>query len=64
LKSNGEDDSFKKRDLKELKHMNGHDNEEIDIKFNVGFGEDIGKKFLEEKAEKKDKESESAWTKY
>ena len=44
--------------------MNGHDNEEIDIKFNVGFGEDIGKKFLEEKAEKKDKESESAWTKY
>ena len=37
---------------------------ELDIRFNVGFGEDIGKKLLKEKKDKKDLKGESDWTKY
>jgi hypothetical protein len=44
------DDIFRKRDLQER-----GDDEELDIKFNVGFGEDVGKKLLDEKKEKKEK---------
>jgi hypothetical protein len=32
------------------------DDQELDIKFNVGFGEDLGKKLLNDKKEKKEKE--------
>ncbi len=35
---------YRKRDLQDDENP-----EELDIKFNVGFGEDIGKKILEEK---------------
>ncbi len=38
--------------------------ENLDIKFNVGFGEDLGKKVLQEKKDKKQKEDETAWEKY
>lgn len=38
--------------------------EDLDIKFNVGFGEDLGKKILQEKKEKKEKQDETAWDKY
>ncbi len=35
--------------------------QELDIKFNVGFGEDLGKKVIKEKKERDQKEVESAW---
>ena len=37
---------------------------ELDVKFNVGFGEDLGKKILKDKKEKEEKEEETAWEKY
>lgn len=36
-------DPFRKKDLREQKE----DDEEIDVKFDIGFGEDIGKKMIE-----------------
>ena len=38
--------------------------EALDIKFNVGFGEDIGKKALKDKKKREDEEDETAWEKY
>lgn len=38
--------------------------EELDIKFNVGFGEDLGKKALKERRQRDEEEGETAWEKY
>lgn len=40
------------------------DEKQLDIKFNVGFGEDVGKKLIKQKKEKKEKDSETAWDSY
>jgi hypothetical protein len=57
IKTNSEDVStvFKKKDLRQQMQEREGDEDELDIKFNVGFGEDIGKKYLEGKEEKKKK---------
>ena len=47
-----------------MRERKSEDDEELDIKFNVGFGEDIGRKLLDEKKEKKEKSKESEWDKY
>ncbi len=36
----------------------------MDIKFNVGFGEDLGKKVLKDKKKREEEEDETAWEKY
>ena len=54
-------DIFRKRDLHE-RAENG--DKDLEIKFNVGFGEDVGKKLLAEKKEKKELQHESEWQKY
>ncbi len=36
----------------------------MDVKFNVGFGEDIGKKVIADKKQKKQAEGETAWDSY
>jgi len=33
----------------------------LDVKFNIGFGEDIGKKLVKEKEEREEKEQEGGW---
>lgn len=38
--------------------------EQLDVKFNVGFGEDIGKRVAKEKKEREEQEEEGAWEKY
>lgn len=40
------------------------DEDKLDIKFNVGFGEDVGKKILTEKKQKKEENDETAWESY
>lgn len=60
-KSNDIGDAFRKRDLQERTDA---DEEELDIKFNVGFGEDVGKKLLSDKKDKREREAESDWQKY
>lgn len=50
--------TYRKRDLME---RNSVEEQELDIKFNVGFGEDVGKKLLEDKKEKAELEKESEW---
>ena len=40
------------------------ESEELDVKFNVGFGEDLGKKIIKEKKEREEEEEETAWEKY
>ncbi len=47
LSDNKTDDPFRKRALQQS------DDEDLDIKFGVGFGEDIGEKVLKEKKERK-----------
>lgn len=53
--------TYRKRDFRE---GNSEEEQELDIKFNVGFGEDVGKKLLEDKKEKAELEKESEWQKY
>ena len=53
-------DTGNKRDLQ----VENSDDEELDIKFNVGFGEDLGKKVLKDKKKKEEEEGETAWEKY
>jgi len=48
----------RKRDLQP------EDSEALDIKFNVGFGEDVGKKILADKKLKSQEEKETAWESY
>jgi hypothetical protein len=57
IKTNSEDVStvFKRKDLRQQMQEREGDEDELDIKFNVGFGEDIGKKYIEGKEEKKKK---------
>lgn len=40
------------------------DEDKLDIKFNVGFGEDVGKKILTLKKQKKEEHDETAWESY
>ena len=40
------------------------DEDKLDIKFNVGFGEDVGKKILTHKKQKKEEHDETAWESY
>lgn len=40
------------------------DEDKLDIKFNVGFGEDVGKKILTHKKQKKEERDETAWESY
>ncbi len=40
------------------------DEDKLDIKFNVGFGEDVGKKILTQKKQKKEERDETAWESY
>lgn len=47
---------FRKRDLQD-----DDEDKELDIKFNVGFGEDVGKKLMQDKKEKKERAGESEW---
>ena len=49
-----------KRDLQ----ADQSEDEQLDIKFNVGFGEDIGKKVIKEKKKREQEEEETAWEKY
>ena len=50
-------DSFtRKRDLQA--------GEDLDVKFNVGFGEDLGKRFIDEKRAQRDSQRETAWEAY
>ena len=51
-------DDTRKRDLQPK------DSEALDIKFNVGFGEDVGKKILADKKLKSQEEKETAWESY
>ena len=44
------------RDLQQEKK-----DDELDIKFNVGFGEDVGEMFIKKKKDKKQKDGETAW---
>ena len=57
LSDNKVDDPFRKRALQQS-------DEELDIKFNIGFGEDVGEKILKSKKEIEDKEAETAWESY
>jgi hypothetical protein len=57
---NNQHDSGRQRDLQ----VGDDKEEELDIKFNVGFGEDVGKKILKDKKEKKELEKETAWESY
>ena len=38
--------------------------EDLDVKFNVGFGEDLGKRFIDEKRAQRDSQRETAWEAY
>lgn len=40
------------------------DEDKLDIKFNVGFGEDVGNKILTHKKQKKEEHDETAWESY
>lgn len=42
---------------KRHKDLQGSDDDELDVQFGIGFGEDIGKKLLNSKKEKKEKEN-------
>ena len=43
----------------------GSDEEEaLDVKFNIGFGEDVGKKAIKDKKERKELDDETAWASY
>lgn len=44
------------KDDRQKGHKNQSDDEELEVNFGIGFGEDLGKKFIEKKAEKKEKE--------
>lgn len=59
LSENKTDDMHKSRDLQQ-----DQKDEELDIKFNVGFGEDLGEMFINKKKEKKQLDSETAWDSY
>lgn len=59
LSSNNDD--FRKRDLQAEQDSQ---EDELNIKFNVGFGEDVGKKILAEKKQKKEEQQETAWESY
>ena len=37
------------------------DGDKLDVRFNVGFGEDIGKKIIADKKQKREVEGETAW---
>ncbi|CDW77800.1 UNKNOWN [Stylonychia lemnae] len=54
-------DVFRKRDLQD---DDENDDQQLDIKFNVGFGEDVGKKLLQDKKTRKEEQGESDWQKY
>jgi hypothetical protein len=51
-------DIFKSRDLK---GRMGSTDKELEIKFNVGFGEDIGQKLIKEKKERAEEDEEGGW---
>jgi hypothetical protein len=40
------------------------DEDKLDIKFNVGFGEDVGKKILTHKKQQREEHDETAWESY
>lgn len=42
---------------KRHKDLQGSDDDELEVQFGIGFGEDIGKKLLTSKKEKKEKEN-------
>jgi hypothetical protein len=48
--SGGATDTFRKRALQD---DDGADGKQLDVKFNVGFGEDLGQKLIDKKKEKK-----------
>ena len=54
-------DGFKKTNLQAEEDS---DEDKLDIKFNVGFGEDVGKKILTDKKQKKEENDETAWESY
>ena len=56
--SKGPDNMFRKRDLQDGK------DDDLDIKFNVGFGEDVGKTLISKKKERKELDDETAWESY
>lgn len=60
LKQSG-GDNYKKSYLNMSK---GEDDPELNIKFNVGFNEDIGQKLISEKKDKQAKNKESPWEEY
>ena len=46
------------------KDLQGSDDDELEVNFGIGFGEDIGKKLLSNKKDKKDKENMSEFQKW
>jgi hypothetical protein len=61
--------SAKVGDKRDLQYGGGGDDsdddgDKLDVKFNVGFGEDIGKKVIADKKLKKQAEGETAWDSY
>jgi NUC153 domain len=58
-------DQFRKRHL-QASDDDGEvaEKKELDIKFNVGFGEDLGSKLIKEKKAKEDLDAETAWESY
>jgi hypothetical protein len=55
------DNPKKHRDL-QVSHAD--DEEALDIKFNAGFGEDIGKEIIKKKKKEREERGESAWESY
>lgn len=39
----------------------GETDKELEIKFNIGFGEDIGKKLIKDKNEREEEDEEGGW---
>jgi hypothetical protein len=61
--SENKSDPFRKRNLQASDNEDSEGNE-LDVKFNVGFGEDIGQKLLKQKKDQQEKEAETAWESY
>jgi len=59
-------DPFRKRNLQASDEEEGDsdDDKELDIKFNVGFGEDVGQKLLKQKKDKSEQDADTAWESY